>query len=151
MGPSGFQNGHPARPETWSGDSRVRILFLGDELRALRRLQREQEPRSPFVFTSERGAPFTTAGFARMIAGGWRRPLGFQAHPHMLRHACGYPLANKRHHTRASKPTLATKISSTQSIQSCHRVGSRISGGRSVPLNHVRYSAESGHCLLRVE
>ena len=24
-------------------------------------------PKSPFVFTSERGAPFTTAGFARMI------------------------------------------------------------------------------------
>ncbi len=40
--------------------------ILGDELRALRRLQREQEPKSPFVFTSERGAPFTTAGFARM-------------------------------------------------------------------------------------
>jgi hypothetical protein len=39
---------------------------MGDELRALRRLQREQEPRSPFVFTSERGGPFTTAGFARM-------------------------------------------------------------------------------------
>src|SRR5215467_9156465 len=36
--------------------------ILGDELRALRRLQREQEPRSSFVFTSERGAPFTTAG-----------------------------------------------------------------------------------------
>ena len=33
----------------------------GDELRALRRLQREQEPRSPFVFTSERGSPFSTA------------------------------------------------------------------------------------------
>jgi len=40
--------------------------ILGDELRALRRLQREQEPRSSFVFTSERGAPFSTAGFARM-------------------------------------------------------------------------------------
>lgn len=26
----------------------------GDELRALRRLQREQDPKSPFVFTSER-------------------------------------------------------------------------------------------------
>lgn len=39
----------------------------GDELRALRKLAREQEPRSPFVFTSERGAPFTTGGFARMI------------------------------------------------------------------------------------
>ena len=41
--------------------------ILGDELRALRRLQREQEPKSAFVFTSERGSPFTTAGFARMI------------------------------------------------------------------------------------
>jgi hypothetical protein len=41
--------------------------IVGDELRALRRLQREQEPKSPFVFTSERGTPLTTAGFARMI------------------------------------------------------------------------------------
>src|SRR5512143_1752354 len=40
---------------------------LGDELRALRRLKREQEPKSPFVFTSERGAPFGLAGFARML------------------------------------------------------------------------------------
>jgi len=37
--------------------------ILGDELRALRRLKREQE-RSPFVFASEPGAPFGTAGFA---------------------------------------------------------------------------------------
>ena len=29
--------------------------ILGDELRAFRRLQREQVPKSPFVFTSERG------------------------------------------------------------------------------------------------
>src|SRR6516164_5950929 len=35
--------------------------ILGDELRALRRLQREQEPKSPYVFTSERGSPFTIA------------------------------------------------------------------------------------------
>jgi integrase len=34
--------------------------ILGDELRALRRLQREQEPKSPF-------APISTAGFARMV------------------------------------------------------------------------------------
>jgi integrase len=49
--------------------------ILGEELRALRRLQREQESRSPFVFTSERGAPFSTAGFARMVerAGNRRR------------------------------------------------------------------------------
>src|SRR6476646_6224637 len=52
--------------------------IMGDELRALRRLQREQEPKSPFAFTSERGAPFSTDGFARMIqrAGGEAK-LGF--------------------------------------------------------------------------
>jgi len=81
---------------------------LGDELRALRRLQREQEPNSPFVFTSERGAPFTTAGFARMIERvGGEAELGFKAHPHMmLRHACGYALANKGHDTRALQAYL---------------------------------------------
>src|SRR5436305_1758810 len=52
--------------------------ILGDELRMLRRLQREQEPKSPFVFTSERGSPFTTAGFARMIErAGEAAGLGF--------------------------------------------------------------------------
>jgi type 1 fimbriae regulatory protein FimB/type 1 fimbriae regulatory protein FimE len=80
---------------------------LGDELRALRRLQREQEPRSPFVFTSERGAPFTTAGFARMVERvGEAAKLGYKAHPHMLRHACGYALANRGHDTRALQAYL---------------------------------------------
>jgi integrase len=84
--------------------------ILGDELRALRRLQREQEPRLPFVFTSERGAPFTTAGFARMIErAGVDAQLGFKAHPHMLRHACGYALANKGHDTRALQAYLGHK------------------------------------------
>jgi integrase len=79
----------------------------GDELRALRRLQREQNPKSPFVFTSERGAPFTTAGFARMIErSGEAAELGFKAHPHMLRHACGFALANKGHDTRALQAYL---------------------------------------------
>jgi integrase len=81
--------------------------ILGDELRALRRLQREQEPKSPFVFTSERGAPLTTAGFARMVErAGVKATLGFKAHPHMLRHACGYALANKGHDTRALQAYL---------------------------------------------
>jgi hypothetical protein len=41
--------------------------LLGEALRALRRLERESVP-SPFVFISERGTPFTTAGFARMMS-----------------------------------------------------------------------------------
>jgi integrase len=79
----------------------------GDEMRALRKLQREQEPKSPFVFTSERGAPFTTAGFARLVErAGEAARLGFKAHPHMLRHACGFALANKGHDTRALQAYL---------------------------------------------
>jgi type 1 fimbriae regulatory protein FimB/type 1 fimbriae regulatory protein FimE len=82
----------------------------GDELRALRKLAREQEPRSPFVFTSERGTPFTTAGFARMVErAGAEAKLGFKAHPHMLRHACGFALANKGHDTRALQGYLGHK------------------------------------------
>jgi site-specific recombinase XerD len=81
--------------------------ILGDELRALRRLQREQQLKSSFVFTSERGAPFTTAGFARMVErAGSEAKLAFKAHPHMLRHACGYALANKGHDTRALQAYL---------------------------------------------
>jgi integrase len=81
--------------------------ILGDELRRLRRLQREQEPKAPFVFTSERGSPFTTAGFARMVErAGKEAGFGFKAHPHMLRHACGYALANKGHDTRALQAYL---------------------------------------------
>jgi type 1 fimbriae regulatory protein FimB/type 1 fimbriae regulatory protein FimE len=84
--------------------------ILGDELRALRRLQREQESKSPFVFTSERGSPFTTAGFARMVErAGIEARLGFKVHPHMLRHACGYALANRGHDTRALQAYLGHK------------------------------------------
>jgi len=89
--------------------------FLGAELRALRRLQRES-PSSPFVFVSERDTPFTTAGFARMIERAARRGLGLElkAHPHMLRHACGYALANKGHDTRAIQGWLGHRsITST--------------------------------------
>jgi integrase len=78
----------------------------GSEMRALRRLQRESEP-SPFVFVTERGAPFTTAGFARMAErAGAAAGLGLKVHPHMLRHACGYALANAGHDTRALQAYL---------------------------------------------
>ncbi|MFZ0151985.1 MAG: tyrosine-type recombinase/integrase [Xanthobacteraceae bacterium] len=84
--------------------------IVGDELRALRRLQREQKPKSPFVFTSERGAPFSTAGFARMVErAGIEAKFAFKPHPHMLRHACGYALANRGHDTRALQAYLGHK------------------------------------------
>jgi type 1 fimbriae regulatory protein FimB/type 1 fimbriae regulatory protein FimE len=82
----------------------------GRELRALRRLRREQQPTSPFVFTSERGAPFSPAGFRKMIARlGVAAGLGFPVHPHMLRHACGYQLANRGVDTRSLQAYLGHK------------------------------------------
>jgi integrase len=102
----------------------------GEELRALRWLAREQNPRSPFVFTSERGAPFTTAGFARMVErAGEAADLGFKAHPHMLRHACGFALANKGHDTRALQAYLGHKnIQHTVRYTELSPIGSRTSG-----------------------
>jgi site-specific recombinase XerD len=70
-------------------------------------MQREQEPRSPFVFTSERGSPFSTSGFAKLVErAGVEAKLSFPAHPHMLRHSCGFALANKGHDTRSLQAYL---------------------------------------------
>ena len=81
----------------------------GDELRALRKLKNGQA-KSTFVFTSERSAPFTAAGFAKMIErAGIEAKFAFKAHPHMLRHACGYTLANKGVDTRSLQAYLGHK------------------------------------------
>jgi integrase len=78
----------------------------GDEIRALRRLQREQAP-GPHVFTSERGGPMTPKSFHALIERlGKRAGMPFPIHPHMLRHACGFALANAGHDTRALQAWL---------------------------------------------
>jgi type 1 fimbriae regulatory protein FimB/type 1 fimbriae regulatory protein FimE len=78
-------------------------------MRALRKLQRESEA-SPFVFVSERGAPFSTAGFARMLERAAETArLEIKVHPHMLRHACGFKLANDGVDTRALQAYLGHK------------------------------------------
>jgi integrase len=84
----------------------------GDELRALRRLLRVgRGETSPFVFVSERGAPLTTAGFARMLerVAVEAKLTAIKVHPHMLRHACGFALANAGHDTRAIQSYLGHK------------------------------------------
>jgi site-specific recombinase XerD len=49
----------------------------------------------------------TTAGFARMVErAGMEAKFDFKAHPHMLRHACGYTLAKRGHDTRAPQAYL---------------------------------------------
>jgi integrase len=78
----------------------------GDEIRALRRLQRDHGP-SPHVFVSERGAPMAPKSFHALIQRlGERVGMPFPIHPHMLRHACGFALANAGHDTRALQAWL---------------------------------------------
>jgi site-specific recombinase XerD len=82
----------------------------GIELRALRRLKREQEPTSQFVFVSERGDPFSTEGFARLLQRTAKiSGLTIKVHPHMLRHACGFKLANDGRDTRSIQSYLGHK------------------------------------------
>jgi site-specific recombinase XerD len=79
----------------------------GSELRALRRLQHEQTPPSPYLFTTERRTPMTVAGFRKLVSRIGQAPdLPFPVHPHMLRHACGFKLANDGHDTRALQEWL---------------------------------------------
>jgi integrase len=81
----------------------------GLELRTLRRVKREAKA-SPFVFASERGAPFTVGGFRRMVGRlGGKAGFTYQVHPHMLRHACGYKLANDGVDTRSLQHYLGHK------------------------------------------
>src|SRR6516162_7383060 len=84
--------------------------LTGRELRALRRLHREAEGRSPFVFVSERGSPMTVSNFQKLISRACEAAsLKIKAHPHMLRHACGYKLANEGHDTRGLQAYLGHK------------------------------------------
>jgi integrase len=81
----------------------------GIEIRSLRRLKREQ-PESRYVFLTERLGPMTTAGFRKLImriSGEAKFP--FPVHPHMLRHACGFKLANDGQDTRALQHYLGHK------------------------------------------
>ena len=73
----------------------------GRELRALRRLQREGQP-GRYVFVSERLAPLSVAGYQRMVArAGEAAGFPFQISSHVLRHSCGYKLANDGRDTRS--------------------------------------------------
>lgn len=78
----------------------------GVELRALRQLQ-SGAAGMVYLFVSERGGPLTARAVHRIVAeAGRAASLPFPVHPHMLRHACGFYLANKGVDTRALQQYL---------------------------------------------
>lgn len=74
--------------------------IAGEELRAIRRWLALREDALPWLFISERKQPFTRQAVNYIVARvGKQAKLG-HVHPHMLRHSCGFALANKGHDLR---------------------------------------------------
>ncbi len=69
--------------------------LAGDELRALKRYLATREDHLPWLFVSERGCQMVRRAVNHMIAAAGKRAGLGRVHPHMLRHSCGYALANK--------------------------------------------------------
>ena len=78
----------------------------GDELRAIKRYLATREDRLPWLFISEREAPLTRQAINYIVReAGERAGLG-HVWPHMLRHSCGYYLANNGVDLRTSQDYL---------------------------------------------
>lgn len=89
----------------------------GDEIRAWRRLKREQQPPSAHCFTTERKGPLTTSAVRKLVERAGRGAgLPFPAHPHMLRHAAGFKLAGDSVPTREIQQHLGHRSISSTSI-----------------------------------
>jgi len=72
----------------------------GPETRALKAWRRQQGE-SAYVFTTLSGKPMTTRTVHHVVAeAGKAAGIPFPTHPHSLRHACGYRLANEGRATR---------------------------------------------------
>jgi type 1 fimbriae regulatory protein FimB len=76
----------------------------GDEIKAIKAwlaIRARMEPETDAFFISERRRPLSRNTIWLMIrAYGRRADLPIEAHPHMLRHACGFALADQGADTR---------------------------------------------------
>src|SRR5438067_1260998 len=69
--------------------------ITGDELRAIRRYLATRSDRLPWLFVSERRQPLTRQSVNYLITTAAKRAGLPPVHPHMLRHSCGFALANR--------------------------------------------------------
>ncbi len=66
----------------------------GDELRAIKRYLATRKDKLPWLFVSEREAPMTRQAVNYLIRSAGKKAKLGRVWPHMLRHSCGYYLAN---------------------------------------------------------
>ena len=74
--------------------------IAGDELRAVKRYLATRTDKLPWLFISERGQPLTRRSVNCLVAGAAARAGLPRVWPHMLRHSCGFYLANRGHDLR---------------------------------------------------
>jgi type 1 fimbriae regulatory protein FimB len=74
--------------------------IAGDELRAIRRWLATRRDHLPWLFVSERDQPFTRQAVNYLLSRAAARAGLAPVHPHMLRHSCGFSLANRGHDLR---------------------------------------------------
>ena len=74
--------------------------IAGDELRAIKRHLATRSDALPWLFVSERGQPFTRQSVNYLLATAAARAGLPPVRPHMLRHSCGFYLANKGYDLR---------------------------------------------------
>jgi type 1 fimbriae regulatory protein FimB/type 1 fimbriae regulatory protein FimE len=88
--------------ERLKGSLSTQQPLLPHELRALKRyLKQRGDSQLPWLFLSERGNQFTRFTLNYMVrTAATRAGLAFSVHPHMLRHGCGYALANRGYDLR---------------------------------------------------
>jgi type 1 fimbriae regulatory protein FimB/type 1 fimbriae regulatory protein FimE len=87
-----------------NGEPSVQALNR-EEIVALKRLEKE----TSYIFNGQRG-PLSVDAFQLLVkTAGEKAKLGFAAHPHMLRHARGFDLANKGADTRVLQQLLGHK------------------------------------------
>jgi type 1 fimbriae regulatory protein FimB len=74
--------------------------IAGDELRAIKRYLAIRVDALPWLFISERGQPLTRQSVNYLVGAAAARAGLPPVHPHMLRHSCGFSLANRGYDLR---------------------------------------------------
>ena len=77
------------------GSLSVEHPIAGDELRAIKRYLASREDNLPWLFVSERGAQLTRQAVNYIVRVASEKAKLGRVWPHMLRHSCGYYLADQ--------------------------------------------------------
>jgi site-specific recombinase XerD len=101
--------------------------ITGDELRAIKRYLATRSDRLPWLFVSERAQALTRQSVNYLVAAAATRAGLPPAHPHMLRHSCGFALANRGHDLRLIQDYLGHR-DPRHTVHYTRVVGSRFEG-----------------------